>query len=78
MKTRFTLTDDWPMVAAVALANSSVSHCDDKFLTCNYSGGTVIWKEPTEPGKFYVEIAGNIGTIMTLNDIVFMFTGREN
>lgn len=66
------------MVAAVALANSSVSHCDDKFLTCNYSGGTVIWKEPTEPGKFYVEIAGNIGTIMTLDDVVFMFTGREN
>lgn len=65
------------MVAAVALANSSVSHCDDKFLTCNYSGGTVIWKEPTEPGKFYVEIAGNIGTIMTLDDVVFMFTGRE-
>lgn len=65
------------MVAAVALANSSVSHCDDKFLTCNYSGGTVIWREPTEPGKFYVEIAGNIGTIMTLDDVVFMFTGRE-
>ena len=66
------------MVAAVALANSSVSHCDDKFLTCDYSGGTVIWKEPTDPGKFYVEIAGNIGTIMTFDDVVFMFTGREN
>lgn len=77
MKTLFTLSDDWPMVAAVALANSSVSHCDDKFLTCNYSCGTVIWKEPTEPGKFYVEIAGNIGSIMTLDDVVFMFTGRE-
>ena len=78
MKTRFTLSDDWPMVAAVALANSSVSHCDDKFLTCNYSGGTVIWKEPTYHGKFYVEIAGQIGTVMTFNDIVSMFTGREN
>lgn len=77
MKTRFTLSDDWPMVAAVALANSSVSHCDDKFLTCNYTGGTVIWKEPNETNKFYVEIAGQIGTIMTLDDIVFMFTGRE-
>lgn len=66
------------MVAAVALSNSSVSHCDDKFLTCNYSGGTVIWKDPTEPDKFYVEIAGNIGTIMTFDDVVFMFTGREN
>ena len=66
------------MVAAVALANSSVSHCDDKFLTCNYSGGTVIWKESTDPGKFYVEIAGQIGSVMTFNDIVFMFTGREN
>lgn len=77
MKTRFTLSDDWPMVVAVALANSSVSHCDDKFLTCNYSGGTVIWKEPEEPGKFYVDIAGQIGKIMTFNDIVLMFTGRE-
>ena len=78
MKTCFTLTDDWPMVAAVALANSSVSHCDDKFLTCNYSGGTVIWKVPTDPGKFYVEIAGRTGVMFTFNDIVFMFTGREN
>lgn len=78
MKMRFTLSDDWPMVAAVALENSSVSHCDDKFLTCNYSGGTVIWRELTEPDKFYVEIAGNIGTIMTLDDVVSMFTGREN
>ena len=65
------------MVASVALANSSVSHCDDKFLTCNYSGGTVIRKDPTDPGKFYVEIAGNIGTIMSLDDVVFMFTGGE-
>lgn len=65
------------MVAAVALANSSVSHCDDKFLTCNYSGGTVIWKESTAPGKFYVEIGGDIGSTMTLDDVVFMFTGRE-
>lgn len=78
MKTRFTLSDDWPMVAAVALANSSVSHCDDKFLTCNYSGGTVIWKDQTNPGKFYVEIAGQVGTLLSFNDIVFMFTGREN
>lgn len=78
MKTRFTLSDDWPMVAAVALANSSVSHCDDKFLTCDYAGGTVIWKQPTDPDKFYVEIAGQIGTMMTFNHIVSMFTGREN
>lgn len=66
------------MVVAVALENSSVSHCDDKFLTCNYTGGTVIWKEPTDPGKFYVEIAGQVGTLMSFNDIVFMFTGKEN
>lgn len=78
MKTRFTLSDDWPMVAAVALANSSVSHCDDKFLTCNYSGGTVIWRVPTDPGKFYVEIAGQTGTQLSFKDIVFMFTGKEN
>lgn len=78
MKTRFTLSDDWPMVVAVALANSSVSHCDDKFLTCNYSGGTVIWKEPTDSSKFYVGIAGQVGTVMSFNDIVSMFTGREN
>ena len=78
MKMRFTLSDDWPMVAAVALANSSVSHCDDKFLTCNYSGGTVIWKEPGDPDKFYVEIAGQPGIVLTFNDIVFMFTGRVN
>lgn len=77
MKTRFTLSDDWPMVAAVALANSSVSHCDDKFLTCDYAGGTVIWREPTDPSKFYVEIAGEIGTMMSFNDILLMFTGRE-
>lgn len=48
------------------------------FLTCNYSGGTVIWKKPTDPGKFYVEIAGQSGAMLTFNDIVFMFTGREN
>lgn len=77
MKMRFTLSDDWPLVAAVALANSSVSHCDDKFLTCNYSGGTVIWKVPTDPDKFYVEIAGRVGTTMTFDDAAFMFTGRE-
>lgn len=78
MKTRFTLSDDWPMVAAVALANSSVSHCDDKFLSCNYSGGTVIWRVPTDPDKFHVDIAGQVGVMMSFNDIVFMFTGREN
>lgn len=78
MKTRFTLSDDWPMVVAVAMANSSVSHCDDKFLTCNYTGGTVIWREPNEANKFYVEIAGGVGSIMSLDDIVFLFTGREN
>ena len=66
------------MVAAVALANSSVSHCDDKFLTCNHAGGTVIWKEPDDFNRFYVEIAGQIGTVMGFNDIVLMFTGREN
>ena len=78
MKTRFTLSDDWPMVVAVALENSSVSHCDDKFLTCNYSGGTVIWKDQTDPDKFYVEIAGQVGTMLSFNDILFVFTGREN
>ena len=57
------------MVVAVALANSSVSHCDDKFLTCNYSGGTVIWKEPTDSSKFYVEIAGQAGVMLTFNDM---------
>lgn len=77
MKTRFTLSDDWPMVAAVALANSSVSHCDDKFLTCDYAGGTVIWREPTEPDTFRVEVGGQSGTIMTFNHIVSMFTRRE-
>ena len=66
------------MVAAVALANSSVSHCDDKFLTCDYAGGTVIWREPTAPDTFRVEVGGQSGTIMTFNHIVFMFTGREN
>nr|DAM69240.1 MAG TPA: hypothetical protein [Caudoviricetes sp.] len=78
MKTRFTISDDWPMVAAVALANSSVSHCDDKFLTCNYSGGTVIWCDPTDSGKFYVEVAGQPGVMLTFNDIVVMFIGRES
>lgn len=66
------------MVAAVALANSSVSHCDDKFLTCDYAGGTVIWREPTEPDTFTVVVGGQSGTIMTFNHIVSMFTGREN
>ena len=74
MKTRFTLSDDWPMVAAVALANSSVSHCDDRFLTCDHAGGTVISREPTEPDKFYVELGGQLGTTMTFNDIASMFT----
>lgn len=78
MKTRFTLSDDWPMVAAVALANSSVSHCDDKFLTCDHAGGTVIWRLPTGRDKFYVELGGQSGSTMTFNDIVSMFTGREN
>lgn len=77
MKTRFTLSDDWPMVAAVALANSSVSHCDDKFLSCNHASGTVIWRVPCEPGTFHVDIAGEAGTVMSFNDIVSMFTGRE-
>lgn len=77
MKMRFTLTDDWPMVAAVALANSSVSHCDDNFLTCDYAGGTIIWREPTEPDTFRVDVGGQSGTLMTFNHIVYMFTGRE-
>lgn len=77
MKTRFTLSDDWPMVAAVALANSNVSHCDDKFLTCDYGGGTVIWRESAEPDTFRVEAGGQSGTIMTFNHIVSMFTRRE-
>jgi hypothetical protein len=77
MKTRFTLTDDWPMVAAVALANSSVSHCDDNFLTCDYAGGTVIWRVPAEPDTFRVEVGGQSGTIMTFNHIVSMFTRRD-
>lgn len=77
MKTRFTLSDDWPLVAALALANSSVSHCDDRFLTCDHAGGTVIWREPTVPVKFCVELGGQLRTIMTFNDIASMFTGRE-
>lgn len=77
MKTRFTLTDDWPMVAAVALANSSVSHCDDRFLTCDHAGGTIIWRESTEFDKFCVEVGGRLGTTMSFNDIASMFTGRE-
>lgn len=76
MKTRFTLSDDWPMVAAVALANSSVSHCDDRFLTCDHGGGTIIWREPTEPDRFCVEFAGQLRSTMTFNDIVSMFTGK--
>lgn len=78
MKTRFTLSDDWPMVAAVALANSSVSHCDDKFLTCDYAGGTVIWRESTEPDMFRVDVGGQSRTVMTFNHIVSMFTRRGN
>lgn len=77
MKTRFTLTDDWPMVAAVALANSSVSHCDDSFLTCDYAGGTVIWREPADPDTFRVEVGGQSAAIMTFNHIVSLFTRRE-
>lgn len=77
MKTRFTLSDDWPMVAAVALANSSVSHCDDNFLTCDYDGGMVIWRDHKEPSWFHIEVEGRMGTVMTFNDIVSMFTGRE-
>ena len=73
MKMRFTLSDDWPMVAAVALANSSVSHCDDKFLTCDHAGGTIIWRELEEGDRFYVQLGGQLGTTMTLNDIVSMF-----
>lgn len=77
MKTRFILSDDWPMVAAVALANSSVSHCDDRFLICDLAGGTIIWREPTGSDKFYVGLGGQSGSIMTFNDIASMFTGRE-
>ena len=77
MKTRFTLSDDWPLVAVVALANSSVSHCDDRFLTCDHAGGTVIWRESTEPGGFYVKLGGQSGIIASFNDIASMFTGRE-
>lgn len=76
MKTRFTLSDDWPMVAAVALANSSVSHCDDNFLTCDYAGGTVIWREPSVPDTFRVEVGGQSRSTMTFNHIVSMFTRR--
>ena len=76
MKTRFTLSDDWPMVAAVALENSSVSHCDDRFLTCDHAGGSVIWREPAEPDRFFVELGGQLGTTMTFNDIVSMFIGK--
>lgn len=77
MKTRFTLSDDWPMVAAVALENSSVSHCDDRFLTCDHAGGTVIWRLPRDPDKFYVELGGRLAATMTFNDIESMFTGKE-
>ena len=76
MKTRFTLSDDWPMVAAVALANSSVSHCDDRFLTCDYAGGTVIWRDQAEPDKFRIEVGGQSGIIASFNDIASMFTGK--
>nr|DAS17213.1 MAG TPA: hypothetical protein [Caudoviricetes sp.] len=77
MKTRFTLADDWPMVAAVALANSSVSHCDDNFLTCDYDGGMVIRRDRKSPELFHVEVEGVVGSVMTFNDIVSMFTRRE-
>lgn len=77
MKTRFTLSDDWPMVAAVALANSSVSHCDDRFLTCDHAGGTVIWRDQSEPDRFRIEVGGQSGTVASFNDIASMFTGKE-
>lgn len=77
MKTRFTLSDDWPMVAAVALANSSVSHCDDRFLTCDYAGGTVIWRDQPEPDRFRIEVGGQSGIVASFNDIASMFTRRE-
>lgn len=77
MKTRFTISDDWPMVAAVALANSSVSHCDDRFLACDHAGGTVIWRGSSELDRFYVDLGGRLGIAMTFNDIVSMFTGKE-
>ena len=77
MKTRFTLSDDWPVVAAVALANSSVSHCDDNFLTCDYSGGMVIWRDQAEPDMFRIEAEGQSGIVASFNDIASMFTGRE-
>ena len=77
MKTRFTLSDDWPMVAAVALANSSVSHCDDRFLTCDHAGGTIIWRDQSEPDRFRIEVGGKSGTVASFNDIVSMFTGKE-
>lgn len=65
------------MVAAVALANSSVSHCDDRFLTCDYAGGTVIWRELAVPDKFRIEVGGQSGTVVSFNDIASMFTGKE-
>ena len=65
------------MVAAVALANSSVSHCDDRFLTCDHAGGTVIWRDQAEPDRFRIEVGGQSGVIASFNDIVSMFTGRE-
>ena len=77
MKTRFTLSDEWPMVAAVALANSSVSHCDDRFLTCDHAGGTVIWRDQSDPDRFRIEVGGQSGTIASFNDIASMFTGKE-
>lgn len=77
MKTRFILSDDWPMVAAVALANSSVSHCDDRFLTCDHAGGTVIWRDQPEPYRFRIEVGGQSGIVASFNDIASMFTGRE-
>lgn len=65
------------MVAAVALANSSVSHCDDRFLTCDHAGGMVIWRDQSEPDRFRIEVGGQSGTIASFNDIASMFTGKE-
>jgi hypothetical protein len=65
------------MVAAVALANSSVSHCDDRFLTCDHAGGTVIWRDQSEPDRFRIEVGGQSGIIASFNDIASMFTGKE-
>lgn len=65
------------MVAAVALAYSSVSHCDDRFLTCDFAGGTVIWRDQSEPDRFRIEVGGQSGIITSFNDIASMFIGKE-